>query len=334
MGQVIAFESLLSAEQMERARSLSPDSVMPWLANGTEPPQLSRAMRSLTKQTRATYRSTLRRLDKWLDGRPLTDTLLADWCDTLHHQGKAPASAQMVVNAARFRAGALQTDNPAGNETRRALKMLTREGAGRGRGRARPLTGVQVESLIQRVETLGTAYAIRDAAIIAICFYSGLRISEAVSLNVDDLTITDADTDGLIRLRQSKSDQAGRGVPVAFPRNAVKRVVGWIEVAGISSGPVFRPFANAAEGGYRITGRRLGKAMAALNVKKRAASFGYKITSHSLRRSFAQFLDAKGFGTHSIMQAGRWKSSAMVARYCANQEVLRSKTLAAFDDLE
>ena len=337
MGRLIAFESLLSDEQMERVRARSPESVMPWLANGTEPPQLTRAMRSLAGQTRATYRSTLRRLDKWRGGRPLDDTSLADWCTELHKQGKAPASAQMVVNAARFRADALGADNPVGNETRRALKMISREGANRGRGRARPLTGEQVVDLIQRIEALGTIYSSRDAALVSVCFFCGLRISEAVNLNVEDLVINTKGKhkgSGIIKIRQSKSDQAGQGVPVSFHRSAVKRVMAWIAAAEISNGPVFRPFVNAPEGGYRIVDRKLGKTMAAKLIRQRAASLGYKITSHSLRRSFAQYLDAKGFSTSAIMLAGRWKSAAMVARYCENQQALRSRTLDAFDGLD
>ena len=338
MGQVIAFNinppSLFPDEELERMRQQGVDIVKPWLAQNGDDPRLKRAMRSLTKQTRATYRSVLSRLDKWLDGRPLTDTLLADWCDKLHEQGKAPASAEMVVNAARFRAAALQTDNPVGAETKRALKMVIREGAGRGRGRARSLTLEEVKKIIQETERQDTIWAVRDAALIAVTFHCGLRISETVNLNIEDFQLTDDKEfagEGIIQIRQSKTDQRGTGTPVPVPFDAASRVCAWIATAGISHGPLFRPFANAPEGGHKIADRKLGKAMAAIIVKRRAAAVGFKgITSHSMRRSFAQHLDSLGFSTHAIMQAGRWKSSAMVDTYTANQQALRSKVLGAF----
>ena len=51
----------------------------------------------------------LRRLDVWLDGRPLEDATLASYLAGLHDQGRAPASASTAVAAACFRAGYRRT---------------------------------------------------------------------------------------------------------------------------------------------------------------------------------------------------------------------------------
>ena len=47
---------------------------------------------SISPDTRRAYSGALRRLDAWLDGRPLKDPTLASYLAELHDQGRAPAS--------------------------------------------------------------------------------------------------------------------------------------------------------------------------------------------------------------------------------------------------
>ncbi|MCY4506426.1 MAG: hypothetical protein OXG35_05645, partial [Acidobacteria bacterium] len=55
---------------------------------------------SISPNTRRAYSGALRRLDAWLDGRPLEDAILAAYLGELHDQGRAPASAATSVAAA------------------------------------------------------------------------------------------------------------------------------------------------------------------------------------------------------------------------------------------
>ena len=49
---------------------------------------------SISPNTRRAYSGALRRLDAWLDGRPLEDATLASYLAELHDQGRAPAGAR------------------------------------------------------------------------------------------------------------------------------------------------------------------------------------------------------------------------------------------------
>ena len=104
------------------------------------PPPTARrlAAASLAPNTRRAYSGALRRLDAWLDGRPLEDASLAAYLAELHDQGRAPASASTAVAAACFRARLAHEPSPAGERTARVLA-----GADRRRPRPRADTGVR-----------------------------------------------------------------------------------------------------------------------------------------------------------------------------------------------
>ena len=99
--------------------------------------------------------------------------------------------------------------------------------------------------------------------------------------------------------------------------------------ADMATGPVFRP--------VHMTGRVRDRALRPADVHevvrrcaRRAASrlrwLGVApetLTGHSARVGMAQDLVAAGFDLVAIMQAGRWQSAAMVARYTAAQQAER-----------
>ena len=76
---------------------------------------------SLSPNTRRAYSGALRRLNAWLDGRPLEDATLASYLAELHDHGRAPASALTTVAAACFRARLASEPSPAGERTARIL---------------------------------------------------------------------------------------------------------------------------------------------------------------------------------------------------------------------
>ena len=92
---------------------------------------------SVSPNTRRAYAGALRRLDAWLDGRPLEDANLAAYLAELHDAGCASSSASMAVAAACFRAFAGRP-SPAGERTARVLAGYRRTASDRGRGQARP----------------------------------------------------------------------------------------------------------------------------------------------------------------------------------------------------
>ena len=98
---------------------------------------------------------------------------------------------------------------------------------------------------------------IRDRTIILIGFSGGFRRNEIVSLDYDDLDFV---TEGVkINIKKSKTDQFGEGTLKAIPYFdnikycPVKSVQKWINIAKISSGPLFRRFVK----GSKLSEKRL-----------------------------------------------------------------------------
>jgi integrase len=84
---------------------------------------------------------------------------------------------------------------------------------------------------------------LRDRALLLLCFGGALRRSELVAPDVADIEFTD---DGLrVTISRSKTDQESQGATIAIIRGGaccpVKAVKVWLDAAGISAGPIFRP---------------------------------------------------------------------------------------------
>src|SRR5262249_21233474 len=85
--------------------------------------------------------------------------------------------------------------------------------------------------------------SLRDRALLLLGFSIAARRSELVALNVADLVTNEYGL--MVRIRRSKTDQEGRGATVAVPYGAiacpVKALQAWLDAAGITEGPIFRP---------------------------------------------------------------------------------------------
>jgi integrase len=116
-------------------------------------------------------------------------------------------------------------------------------------------------------------------------FSGAFRRSELVALNVEDLT---EEADGLrVVIRKSKTDQEGRGQEIAIPHGRhirpVAAVKDWLNAAGITHGPLFRPVSRS--GKVRADARLTDRSVADL-VKRYAGRIGTQ--RGRLRRSQPQ----------------------------------------------
>ena len=114
----------------------SPARIDPEQAATGRPTQTARRLveASVSPNTRRAYAGALRRLDAWLNGRPLHDVTLAAYLAELHDAGRASSSASMAVAAACFRAKLACQPTPAGERTARVLAGYRRTAGDRGRG--------------------------------------------------------------------------------------------------------------------------------------------------------------------------------------------------------
>ncbi len=274
------------------------------------------AAASISPNTRRAYSGALRRVDAWLDGRPLEDLVLAAYLAELHDQGRAPASASTAVAAACFRARLAGEPSPAGERTARVLAGYRRTAADRGRGQARPFGAADLAAVLatcQRPRRRGRGVesdqvALErgrlDAVIAGLLFMAGMRRSEVSALrwaDVDDA----ADGDGvLVTVRRGKTNQEGETRDVRFVKGGVARALRTLRAAA-SPAPEDRVVPLSP----KMVGLRFQAAARAAGVER--------VTAHSGRVGLASELTSRGASTTDVMLAGNWKTSRMVAHYSA-----------------
>ena len=225
---------------------------------------------------------------------------------------------RFAIGAAHRSAG---LDDPTAHEgVRRVLAGLARANA-RPQRQARGLTAGALAAIratariprrsqgrAGRLETAGVAdrRGLVDIALASTLRDGLLRRSEAAALRWGDVELL-ADGSGRLHLRRSKTDQEGLGTVLYLGPDAVRdlRAIRPAEALIDARAPVFGLSASQV-------GRRLRAAA-------QAAGLGDGSTAHSGRVGMAQDLAATGAELPELMTAGRWRTSAMVARYTAAQ---------------
>ena len=141
------------------------------------------------------------------------------------------------------------------------------------------------------------------------------RRSEVVALNHSDITM-DPDGSAIAHVRRSKTDQAGQGADLYLSHQTVQHLCRWFNAARIEVGPIFRTVGKAGSLGERMQGAEVSRV-----VKRLMEAAGLPVATvtamsgHSARVGMAQDLVANGADLAGVMQAGRWKSAQMPARY-------------------
>jgi integrase len=159
---------------------------------------------------------------------------------------------------------------------------------------------------------------LRDRAILMFGFATGLRRSELVALDVEDLEQV---SEGLIlRVRRSKTDPNGDGRKLgvrfgednaACPVHTLRR---WLEAAAITQGPLFRPITR----GNRCLPRRLDGRTIARVVQSAARLACLDVRAygaHSLRSGCATAATLSGKDEGDIARLLGHRSRQMAARY-------------------
>ncbi len=155
----------------------------------------------------------------------------------------------------------------------------------------------------------------RNRALLAVAYDAMLRRAELVSLQVSDL-LEEMRGDATLLVRRSKTDGEGKGEVVYLACDTVRLVRAWLETSGIIEGRLFRSVGKGGRIGERLhPGQvpRIFKTMAREAGLPPAVVDG--LSGHSARVGAAQDMIAAGIELPAILQAGRWKSTAMVNRY-------------------
>lgn len=278
--------------------------------------------RSIAPNTIKAYQTATRKLDVWLDGQILNDSLLATYITELHHQGKSPSTIAQVVAAVKWTASKSRID-VVGEITQGTLAGIRREGKDRGRGQVEGLIWQDVEKIAAFAEADKTIAGLRDSAMIRLMSDCLLRVSEVVVVNVEDLNKT------TLTVRQSKTDQEGHGESLYVCASTRRVIKQYRQKSGIERGVLFRQIRRGdhvqSDGLTDFSARRI--------IQKRSIDAGVEgfISGHSLRVGSAVSLAQAGASVVDMQIAGRWKSSQMPAHY-AKAELAERGAIARFKD--
>jgi integrase len=204
---------------------------------------------------------------------------------------------------------------PAAEGARKMIHELAR----RGQGTARPKRAVTLDELGRMVRGCDDSdVGLRDRALLLVGFASGLRRSELVALDVEDVRF---DRRGIeLRIRRSKTDQEGQGrvvavfqgkrpatCPVRALRLWMRRCCGVTGALWIGfRGPECRPAGRLSAQGVREI------------VRKRASGVGIccdELGAHSLRAGCVTAAIEGGASLPAVMERTGHRSVGMLARY-------------------
>jgi site-specific recombinase XerD len=170
----------------------------------------------------------------------------------------------------------------------------------------------------------GRMKGLRDRALLLLGFGGAFRRSELVALDVADLEETD---DGLrVTIRRSKTDQEGMGATIAIIRGGaccpVRAVKAWLDTAGITDGPVFRPVYK----GGRVRNQRLAAQSVCDIVKAYADTVGLDgadFGAHSLRSGLLTSAARRGASIFKMRDVSRHKSMDVLQAYVRDADMFR-----------
>src|SRR6266849_498190 len=236
--------------------------------------------------TRAAYQSDFRIFRDWCASRnvcalPASAETVAGFLAAQADSGLAASTIGRRGAAIRYAHKLANLEPPTNSEAVKATLRGIRRAIGAAPARKAPAVAEIMRDMAQA--TPGGLKGLRDRALLLLGFGGAFRRSELVALDVADLEETD---DGLrVTIRRSKTDQERQGVTIAIVRGGaccpVKALRAWLDAAGITEGPIFRPVRK----GGKVRDRRLTAKSVCDLVKAYADSVG---------------LDAATFGAHSL----------------------------------
>ena len=283
---------------------------------------------STSANTRRAYNQAWRRFEAWIKQRgpghplPATPELVAAFLAELAEEGKSVATIRLTKSALAAVHRSTGHQDPTDNEGVRKVMAGIARVNGRPQRQAKPLTETALAAVKAtagiprrhqgRAVRAENAWDARrrgqvDVALLSVLRDGLLRRSEAAVLRWGDVEIQD-DGSARIHVRRSKTDpEAERAVLYIGPDAAAALVAIMPEGFAVvdAAAPVFG--LSASQIGRRV------------DAAAKAAGLGEGYTGHSGRVGMAQDLAAAGVELPALMNAGRWKSPKMPARYTEGQ---------------
>ncbi len=259
-----------------------------------------------TQTTRREYRRSLRAFSAFLNPRPVLEATRRDIEAHIAHLrdlGRAPSTICKHVAALN---GYYQfaydeeaiSRNPVASVRRPKLPDCSpRKG----------LTPEEIRALFAATDQ-EKLIGHRDRALLTVLAHQGLRISEALGIEVADL----GEEQG-----HKTAEITGKGSKVAripLAASTWTAIWAWLEASGVVDGPVF---VSMKKGGEVITGKAISSQSAWERIRflGRRAGLKRNIHPHLFRHSNASLLLSKGVPLHEVQLHLRHSSPATTMRY-------------------
>jgi integrase len=259
--------------------------------------------------------------DAGLAHLPASAETVAAFIDAQAAAGKAPASIKRYAASIAAYHRSAQAPNPL--DLKIATDALKRMSRARGE-KQRQAKGINDDLVVKMLTAAGNRLVdLRNKALVAVAYTSLCRRGELVRLLVEDLH-ADADGFGTVIVRRSKTDQTGKGASVAITADAMHHLRAWLVAARIESGPLFRNVNRHRQVGGRLDEGSVSTIFRAMAGRARLSPGDVaQISAHSTRVGACQDMVRLGADVAGAMQAGRWKTTTMVARYCDGLDLKR-----------
>ncbi|MDT8853497.1 tyrosine-type recombinase/integrase [Paracoccaceae bacterium Fryx2] len=185
----------------------------------------------------------------------------------------------------------------------------------------RPVTREVLEQVLASCDD--SLRGLRDRAILSLGFASGgRRRSEITSLCREDVGTEDYAEKGLLwlRLLETKTTAKGDAPRLPLKGRAARAVIGWIEAARITDGPLFRPVSTAD----RALDRKLSPDAIRTILRHRLKLAGLPedyATPHGLRSGFLTQAALDGAPLAAAMQLSLHRSAIQAQKYYADVEI-------------
>src|SRR5262245_15852468 len=187
------------------------------------------------------YKSDLDHFRAWGGELPCSPGILARYIAEHGDKLKVSTLVRRLSSLAKAHRLANLPDPTKSELVRTVLRGIKRAHGSR-QEQAKPLTREMLEIICS---SLGQGlHDIRDRALFLVGFASGMRRSELCSLQVEQVTMTNAGAELL--LLRSKTDRDGKGRMIQLARTGgslcpVQALRDWLEHRVLASGPLFRP---------------------------------------------------------------------------------------------
>jgi integrase len=302
---------------MKQARSLGGGRATPAAALEA---MFARCKGAYADTTLRGYRTDLRAFQAWCTNEgerwlPAQPQAVAAFIDA-EVDAVSPATLRRRLASIAFAHAMSDVPSPTGAS---AVRLALRRAAKRKPRRPEQSKGLTANLLRQILDKQPKTLAgSRDAALIAVGYDTLCRSAELASMRAEHLR-RGAGGQWSVLITRSKCDQAGDGRIAWLSPQTSKTLQRWLELSKIEEGPLFRGLHLG-----RLSECAMDTSSIRRLIKRAARSAGVEIetarglSGHSMRVGAAQDMLVAGFDSLAIMQAGGWKTTAVLLRYVEN----------------